>query len=114
MDEGGTAGDALAWRRVASGIELSVRLTPKSGKDAVEGLGSNDDGMVYLKARVRAVPEDQKANRALEKLVAKWLGVPKSSVAIISGDKSRLKILAIAGEPPELCALLQERLGQLG
>lgn len=94
---------ALPWRAVAAGLELRVRLTPKSAHDRVEGLEETAEGPA-LKARVRAVPEDGKANAALEALVAAWLGVPKRSVAVTSGSKSRVKTLTVAGNSSDLTA----------
>ena len=73
------------------------RLTPKASKDAVDGLVDTTDGVAF-QARVRALPEDGAANKALEELVARWLGVPKRSVSLVTGGKSRLKSLRIAGD----------------
>ena len=56
----------------------------------------------HLKARVRAVPEDGKANKALVELIAKRFGVPKSAVSFISGETARKKILRIDGNPEDL------------
>ena len=85
-----------------NGIDLFVRLTPKSSVDRVEGVETAADGRSHLKARVRAVPENGAANQALEKLVAKTLGVPASSVSVVAGGTARLKTLRIAGEPEAL------------
>ena len=76
---------------------MRFRLTPKSSKDAIDGLETTADGPAF-KARVRAVPEDGAANAALEKLVAGWLEVPKSTVRLVSGGKSRVKSIAVEGE----------------
>lgn len=73
-----------------------MRLTPRAASDRVEGLDIDSAGSVRLKARVRAVPENNKANRALEALIADRLGVAKSFVRVISGDASRIKTLHIA------------------
>ena len=62
-----------------------------------------------IQARVRALPEDGAANKALEELVARWLGVPKSSVALVAGGKSRVKSLRIAGQPATLERILLDR-----
>jgi len=94
------------FRKSGSGIELFVRLTPKSASDSIEGLAEGLDGKVYLKARVRAVPEGGKANAALEKLLAKAFGVPRRDVAVVSGTTSRLKTVAIAGNASSLIATL--------
>jgi uncharacterized protein YggU (UPF0235/DUF167 family) len=55
------------------------------------------DGAAYLKARVRAVPEDGKANAALEALIAKAFGVAKSKVSVTRGATARIKTLEIEG-----------------
>ena len=51
-----------------------------------------------MKARVRAVPEGGRANRALEKLIAKALGRPRSAVSVRSGHGARLKQLSVGGD----------------
>ena len=90
--------EALPWRHAAACVIVRFRLTPKSSKDAVDGLETTAEGPAF-KARVRAVPEDGAANAALEKLVAGWLDVPKSSVHLVSGAKSRVKSCAVEGDP---------------
>ncbi|WP_027144549.1 DUF167 family protein [Mesorhizobium sp. WSM3626] len=87
------------YRISESGIELFVRLTPKSSVDRLEGVETSADGRSHVKARVRAVPENGAANQALEKLVAKALGVPAS---VVAGGTARLKTLRIVGEPAAL------------
>lgn len=89
------------WRRSAIGVVVRVRLTPRSSKSAIDGIGSTADGPAIL-ARVNAVPEDNAANKALTDLVANWLGCPKRSVELVGGGKSRLKTLAISGDPEAL------------
>ncbi len=96
-----------------AGVTVTVRLTPKSARDeivSVEDFG----GEAVLKARVRAVPENGRANASLEKLIAKWLGLPPSSVKVVQGGKSRLKQVAIDGEPGALEKLIAGRLADLG
>lgn len=70
------------------------------------------DGPAF-KARVRAIPEDGAANNALERLIAGWLDVPKTSVRLISGGKSRVKSLAIDGNIAALERRLSDRLSAL-
>lgn len=101
--------DGGFYRWGDQGVELFVRLTPKSSRDAIEGTSVSADGRSHLKARVRAVPEDGKANAALVKLVAKTFKAPVSSVIIISGQTARLKTVRIADAGPEI----KERLVQL-
>jgi uncharacterized protein YggU (UPF0235/DUF167 family) len=78
-------------------LSVVVRLTPRAGRDALEGLTSLDDGAVVLKAAVRAAPEDGAANEALIRLVAKRAGVAASRVRLARGATSRLKTLLIEG-----------------
>ena len=101
---------SAAFRLRENGIELFVRLTPKSSVDRLEGVETSADGRSHLKARVRAVPENGAANQALEKLVAKALGVPASAVSVVAGGTARLKTLRVVGEP----ATLAQRLEALG
>ncbi|MGX8011304.1 DUF167 family protein [Mesorhizobium sp. ORM8.1] len=90
------------FRLREDGIDLFVRLTPKAALDRIDGLEATDDGRSHLKARVRAVPENGAANAALERLLAKTLAVPASSVSVVAGGTSRLKTLRILGEPATL------------
>ncbi len=92
--------------RRAAGVVFRVRLTPKGGRDALEGWTKASDGTSHLKARVRAVPEDGKANAALIALLAHALGIARSALAIASGEKARLKTVAATGDTVALCARL--------
>lgn len=103
---------ASCFRQTKDGLEIFVRLTPRSSKDAVEGAERGSDGRSYLKARVRAVPEDGKANRALEKLMAKGLGVAQRDVSVVSGTTSRLKTVLVTGKAQDLVAGLNAILGE--
>ncbi|TPM25384.1 DUF167 family protein [Mesorhizobium sp. B2-3-4] len=85
-----------------NGIELFVRLTPKAAMDRIDGVETAADGRSHLKARVRALPENGAANQALEKLVARALGMPASSVSVVAGGTARLKTLRVVGEPGTL------------
>jgi uncharacterized protein len=55
-----------------------------------------------VKIRVRAIAEGGEANRAVTELLAKALGVPKGSVRVLSGVTSRLKQIAVDGDPQKL------------
>ncbi|BAV48687.1 hypothetical protein MLTONO_3784 [Mesorhizobium loti] len=90
------------FRTRENGIDLFLRLTPKSSVDRLEGVETSADGRSHFKARVRAVPENGAANQALEKLVAKALGVPGSAVSVVAGGTARLKTLHVAGDPEAL------------
>ncbi len=105
-----TGAGTIPWRDAPGGIVLSIRLTPKSSVDAVEGVMPVTGGGRCVAARVRAVPEKGKANTALEKLIAGWLGVPRSTVSLKSGAASRLKLVHVAGDGKRLAALLRKKL----
>tara|TARA_R110002126_G_scaffold201238_2_gene348745 strand:- start:36601 stop:36921 length:321 start_codon:yes stop_codon:yes gene_type:complete len=91
------------WCRIVpGGLKLAIRLTPKANIDAIEGVETDDAGRCYIKARVRAVPEKGKANKALIALVAKRSGIAKSLIRIDSGETSRLKMLFVEGSNEDL------------
>lgn len=90
-----------------NGVSVRIRLTPKGGRDAVEGWETDSGGASHLKGRVRAAPESGKANAALIDLIAKTLGVSRSSVTITGGEKARLKTVAITGDTSSLAAKLE-------
>jgi uncharacterized protein (TIGR00251 family) len=94
------------WRMSGEVVLLSLRLTPRSSRDAVEGIESLSDGRSVLKARVRAVPEDGKANEALLRLLAKTLDVPVRALSLSSGATGRTKVIRIEGSPEAVLARL--------
>ena len=91
-------------------LRFSVRLTPKGGRDAVEGWAEAPGGKRVLKVRVAAPPHDGLANDALVALIAKSLGVGKTKVRIVSGASSRLKAIEVAGDG----TVLAPRLARMG
>jgi len=97
------------WRATLDGIVVACRLTPKGGRDAIDGAATLADGTRVLLARVRAVPEDGKANEALLRLIADKAGVATSRARLVAGAKSRLKQVAISGDPTALIAKLEQR-----
>lgn len=90
---------------------LHVRLTPKGGRDAFDGLSTGADGKVILGARVRAVPENGLANEALLTLIAKTMRIKKSSLELVSGATARQKTIRITGNPVDILPLLAELCG---
>ncbi len=88
---------------------LHLRVTPNAGRDAIDGAETRDDGTCVLRIRVKAVPDKGKANAAVIVLIAKALGVSKSAISLISGDTSRIKTLAVAGD----VTVLTERANRL-
>ena len=82
----------------SDGLVLHIRLTPKGGRDAIDGIEPLSNGQSVLKVRVRAVPEDGKANKALIKLIVDTLDCAASSIEIVSGATARIKTLKIVGD----------------
>lgn len=88
--------DRVAFAREEGGATiLSLRLTPKGGRDSLDGPRILSDGRVVLSVRVRAVPENGAANAALVQLLKEALGVPVSIISIVSGASARLKTIRI-------------------
>jgi uncharacterized protein len=104
--------EGVPFRTRADGVLIAVRLTPRAARDGVDGVKQGPSGP-YVQARVRAVPEDGRANAALAELVADEVGVPKSTVTVVSGQTARLKSLHIAGEPAALSARIAAWLERL-
>jgi len=65
-------------------------------------------GRRFLKIRVRAAPTEGEANAALEQLLARTLGLPKSAVRVARGATARLKQVEVTGMDE---AVVASRLG---
>ncbi len=78
---------------MSGGIVVSLRVSPRSGRDAIEGV--DEDGALLV--RVTAAPADGAANEAVLKLLARTLSVPKSAVTLAAGATSRHKRVRIEG-----------------
>ena len=96
----------------AQTLRLPVRLSPRGGRDAIDGWALDEAGRPFLKVRVSAPPVEGAANAALEVLLAKTLGLPRSAVSVARGQTARIKqveiegremadIAAIWGSPPD-------------
>jgi len=96
--------------RVADGIALDVRLTPRGARDAIEGIECRADGRTVLKVRVRAAPVEGEANEALRRLIAKALRVAPRQVELAAGAGARFKRLRIVGDAQTLDAMLERLL----
>lgn len=99
------------WIAAPSGLVLTVRLTPKGGRDEIQGVEQMSDGRAVLKVRVRALPTDGEANAALVKLIAKALKVAPKAVTLTSGATARIKRLEIEGDADALSAGLEKIVG---
>ncbi|MBX7501224.1 DUF167 domain-containing protein [Qipengyuania sp. YG27] len=81
--------DSAALQALVTEGQLRVRVTPGARSESV----AIEDGRVLVKVRAR--PTDGEANLAVEKLVARALGVPTSRCRIVRGATSREKLLAV-------------------
>src|ERR1700716_2098935 len=90
------------WRYSTEGISVALRVTPRGGRDEIDGVETLANGRSVVKVRVRAIAEGGEANRAVTELIAKALGVPKARVRILSGTTSRLKQIAVDVDPAKL------------
>ena len=90
------------WRYSPGGISVSLRVTLRGGRDDIDGIETLANGRSVVKVRVRAIAEGGEANRAVTELLAKSLGVSKASVRLLSGATSRIKQIAVDGDPKKL------------
>lgn len=88
--------------QVAAGVEIDVRVIPRAGKSAVAG---ERDGRVLV--RLSAPPVEGAANQALIDLFSTLFGRPKRDIRLVSGERSRVKRVAVDGVS---VALVRERL----
>ena len=85
-----------------------MRVTPKGGRDAIDGIAALADGTCVLKLRVRAAASEGEANAAVLRVVAAALGVPGRTVRLVAGGRGRVKRLRDGGgRAPALAAALE-------
>ena len=90
------------WRYSTQGISVALRVTPRGGRDGIDGIETLANGRTVVKVRVRTIAEGGEANRAVIALLSGALGVARGKVRILSGATSRLKQIAVDGDPAEL------------
>ena len=95
------------WRYSPQGISVALRVTPRGGRDDIDGIEALADGRSVVKVRVRAVADGGEANRAVIALLSNALGVPKARIRLLSGITSRMKQVAIDGDPVQLGKALE-------
>ena len=82
----------IALHEAASGITFSVKVQPRARRNAIVGeFGS------ALKIALTAPPIDGRANEACIEFFANLLDLPRSSVAIATGQNSRNKVIRVTG-----------------
>jgi uncharacterized protein (TIGR00251 family) len=97
-----------AWTVSRYAVVVTVRLTPKGGRDAIDGIERLGDGRPVLKARVRAAASEGEANDALVKLMGQALDVSPRQVTLVAGAKARIKRVKIDGNGAALAATLEK------
>ncbi len=91
-------------KKTERGLEIRVKVHPRSAKSEIVG---EFDGM--LRVRLNAPPVDGAANKELIKLFSKYFGVAKTDISIVSGEKSRHKLLFVAsGTPSNLIRMIED------
>jgi uncharacterized protein len=96
------------WRYSTGGISVALRVTPRGGRDDIDGVETLANGRSVVRVRVRAIAEGGEANRAVTELLAKALGVPKGKVRVLSGVTSRFKQITVDGDPAKLGETLRK------
>jgi uncharacterized protein len=99
------------WASSADGLVVTVRLTPKAGRDSIDGMTRLSDGRAVLRARVSAAPSEGEANSALAHLIAKTLRVAPRDVTVVGGATSRIKRILIKGDVGSVVTAL-EKIGE--
>jgi uncharacterized protein (TIGR00251 family) len=79
-------------RETSAGIEIPLHVQPRARRSQIVGIHNR-----ALKIKIAAPPVDDAANRAIVEFFSRLLGVSKSRVCIIAGEKSRDKVLRIDG-----------------
>jgi len=85
---------------------LAVRVTPKASRNEMIGLYTAVDSAVSLSVKVTAAPDKGKANAAVINLLAKKLGVAKSTLTLVKGETDRNKTFQFTGPLEPLEALI--------
>ena len=96
-------GEELQLTPFPGGTRLRLRVKAGARTSAIVGVHGG-----ALKLSVAASPERGRANRAVVKLLAETLGLPTSSVTIVSGKTSQDKVAEIALGVAEVCAILAD------
>ena len=99
------------FARHDGGMRLAVRLTPRAGRNGLDGVRLDAEGRAVLQIRLAAPPVEGAANKALIGFLADALKLRKSDVTIRSGETSRLKVLQLAGDAAAIEARLDAWIG---
>lgn len=81
---------------------LHIKATPNAAKSKIAGIFCDEKNQEYLKINIAAVADDGKANAELVNFLARTLQIPKSKIAILRGEISRIKVIKISADFDEL------------
>ena len=90
--------------RRGDGIELALKVTPRAGRLAIDGVMLDAAGAAWLAVKVTAPADEGRANAAVLALLAKRLGVPGRACVLVAGATSRWKRVRVSGEVELLAA----------
>lgn len=90
-------------------VIFNIKVSPGSSKSAFSGIETG-----ILKIKLNSPPVDGKANEECVRLLSKALKVSKTSITILSGEKSKLKRIQVSGDVREIVSKLEEIANSLG
>lgn len=96
-----------AWTPVDGGVLLTILVTPKGGRDRIDGLRTDANGRWYLSVRVGVAPADGAATAAVIAVLADALQLSKRDVILASGATSRVKRIRLDGDSAAITARLE-------
>ncbi|WP_370931802.1 DUF167 domain-containing protein [Bartonella sp. DGB1] len=102
------------YKKYLEGVLLNIKLTPNAANEKICKLYVDENNSLALVVQVREIAEDNKANIALIKLLAKKFKIAKSKITLLKGNKSRMKQLYLQGDYEELTAIIEHIIAQLG
>jgi uncharacterized protein (TIGR00251 family) len=85
--------ETIALRADGDGTVIAVRAVPRARRDTLAGVRAGS-----LRVTVTAPPEGGRANRAIVETIARALGIPRSRVRLVRGERSRAKSVRVEGE----------------
>jgi uncharacterized protein (TIGR00251 family) len=91
----------MFYQSTKDGIIVHLKVTPNASKNEICDIIFGDFGKKLLRIRVKAVPDDGKANKELLKFLAKEWGIAQADMEIVSGKTARVKSVLVLGDVVE-------------
>ncbi|AEI37357.1 MAG: DUF167 domain-containing protein [Zymomonas mobilis subsp. pomaceae] len=105
--------DALPYTPVADGIRIALRVTARASKTGFTQLDKDSSGRGLFRIRVAAPPVEGASNKNLMAYLSKQFSVSKTAVSIDSGEHSKIKIIHITGNAPELSQIADKVISKI-